>query len=810
MGKLQMPKFKKLKNEAELPFEDGTEQEIFESNFNESEETKKEQISFDDMETFETDNIEQDTVAENEQESLLIEESEENDEIEKKASENKNIIGNILGKFNKNGTFDEGDSNPNGKTHKIQTVLIAGFLVPVVFLIILGIVSYSKASTTIVAKYEESSISAISAEALYFNLLCSTVESRANELVMDDNMRSYYEKYYNKNTSKAMDAFRAVRESLIYAKGSAEYMYRCITVSDVGTMFNTGSEVIPEDAYAKIMESSIGTFFSDKKSKNKWFGWHSYLDEEFAKTGTTLSVDSKTDYVSRYGLSFHQRFVKANGFLIMDIDMQTIKNALYNMNFGENSYKAIVTVDGREINVKEMEDKDGNIYHEDVSENLIFGTEFYDASVKEDRAGSMVVKTDGDKYLYVYSPIGNTGIMICSLIPYDNIVADANAIRNMTIILVLLATAIAGIVASAISTGIGKTLKSTINSLNKVAAGDLTVKFKTKRKDEFKLLNNSLNEMLAGVREIMTDVKGFSTEVTELSGGVADTSSLINTAMVDISYAVDEVANGAVVQAEETEGSKRRMEKFSVQIEDVCTHAEDLSGVTDKAIGAVQRGKVIIEDLNKQSGITVKLTKELGQDIEEVKVKSDQIEDIINVINEIAEQTNLLSLNASIEAARAGEHGRGFAVVADEIRKLADQSVEAANQIKAIVENIRVTTNQTIASAHKTEEFIYKQANSLDETITVFGSINVCVDELVAGLQDMASNMKDIGQGKNEIEESMCNISAVSEESAAATEEMTATINEQVTSVAGLTQKAEHLASRVNALEEAMSKFIVE
>ena len=450
-----MLNLKKLKKDADQPFAEGAEQEIPEDNFEEfetveKEETEKEKISFDDMETFEADNDKSYTEEENEQESLLMEEAIEDDFVENKSSKNKNIIGNILGKFNKNdnSSEDEGDSNPNGKTHKIQTVLIAGFLVPVVFLIILGIVSYSKASTTIVAKYEESSVSAISAEALYFELLCSTVESRANELIMDDNMRSYYEKYYNKNTSKAMEAFRAIRESLIYAKGSADYIYRCITICDVGMLFNNGSEVIPEDAYSVISESPEGKMFlGETKNKNVWLGWHKYLDEEFAKTGTALSVDSKVDFSERYGLSFHQRFVKANGFLIMDIDMQTIKNALYNMNFGKNSYKAIITVDGREINVKEMEDKDGNIYHEDVSENLIFGTEFYDASVKEDRAGSMVVKTDGDKYLYVYSPIGNTGIMICSLIPYDNIVTEAKAIRNMTIILVLLATVIAGIVA---------------------------------------------------------------------------------------------------------------------------------------------------------------------------------------------------------------------------------------------------------------------------------------------------------------------------------------------------------------------------
>ena len=166
-------------------------------------------------------------------------------------------------------------------------------------------------------------------------------------------------------------------------------------------------------------------------------------------------------------------------------------------------------------------------------------------------------------------------------------------------------------------------------------------------------------------------------------------------------------------------------------------------------------------------------------------------------------------MNASIEAARAGENGRGFAVVADEIRKLADQSMQAGNQIKDIVGNIHTTTNQTTESAQKTEEFINKQATSLEETIVVFGEINTCVDELVSGLQYMMVRMTEVGEEKNGVENGISNISAVSQETAAAAEEITATLNEQVVSISYLNEKAEQLATRVRALEEATSQFLV-
>lgn len=681
-----------------------------------------------------------------------------------------------------------------GKARKIQNVLISAFMVPVFFIVVLGVVSYRRASDTIVEKYKESSMSAISAESLYFSLLCDTVEVKANEIIIDSNTSGYYEKYYRSN--KAHDSYRNLRNNFIQAVGSVDYIQFYDIIALNGNQFTTrvDSNLLPEDAYDAFLASPEAVYLSD--ARKAWIGNNTYFDQVFGQS------DAES------GIVLYQKFLRAKALVSLEIKRQSILDALAEMDFGEGSYKAIVTQDGREIGVQDVLADDGvTMVQQNMTETMFVGNSFYEESRYAEEPGSMEINHQGKRYLYVYAPTGATGITLCGLIPYENIMEDAKAIRNITVILVILAVAIALIIGNRIAVSISKTLYEMVDSLEKVAEGDLTTDFVTKRKDEFLRLNEGLNHMLNGFRDIITDVKGFGKEVNNLSGTVAEIADSIHVSMSEISDSADEVARGVVSQSEDAENCNVKMTEFSNQIIVVCEQAENMGSMTDKASDAVRQGKVIIENLNQQSETIVKLANELGQDIENVKKRSDDIEDIIDTINEIASQTNLLSLNASIEAARAGENGRGFSVVADEIRKLASQSMEAADQIKHIVENIRKTTQQTTDSAKKTEEYIFKQADSLEETITIFASINNCVDELVTGLNRMLKDMRGISNERNQMEDSIQSISAVSHQIAASTGGVANTLGEQVQLLSKLTEQAERLARRVASLEKAMSKF---
>ena len=397
--------------------------------------------------------------------------------------------------------------------------------------------------------------------------------------------------------------------------------------------------------------------------------------------------------------------------------------------------------------------------------------------------------------------------MICALIPRSNLLGQVGTIKYVTIIMVILAAGAALAIGMMISMGISKTVKSMTSGLSKVAEGDLTNDFSTKRQDEFKILTSGLNSMMESMRTLMQDMKQFGTKVSALSVDVSEKTEAVSTSMDDISRAMDEVAKGVQNQAEDTENSNEKMMSLSENINDVTEKTSGMGSAADKAIAAGEKGKVIVQDLSNKSETTVSLTQILVNDIDEVQKSSEEIKNFIDVINSIAGQTNLLSLNASIEAARAGEAGRGFAVVAEEIRKLADQSKESGNKIREIVEMIGNTTDKTTASAQEAVDMVNEQAKALTQTVEVFGMIQGCVEELVEGIRTITLRLEKTMEEKEAVQNSIQNISAVSEEVAASTQEVTATLGEQAHVVQNLKEEVEKLEEDAKELNASIEKF---
>ena len=703
-----------------------------------------------------------------------------------------------------------GLKNLRGSNKKsILGTLLVAFMVPVVLMITLGVVSYRTASSGIVDKYKESAQSTVSAVGDYFNLVCTNISNKALEMITNSDVGDYYDKYYGKQESKALETFRSAKSDIGNAKSTNKNIYSCTVIPEAGAYLSTLSGGMTETPMADFGNTAEGQYFvANSTQRNRWMGYQTYLDD---------NMQSKQE---KYAMVYYQKFSKSDAYLVMSLDISVAEKMLGEMDFGKGSVKALVTYDGREVafeqktdNPAEADGEKAASAEEDeaaAAKQWFVGSDFYESTKEAEEAGYMDVKIDGKKYVYIYTPVGNTKAMICTLIPQSNVLGQVGSIKYITIFMVILAAGAALVTGFVISTGISKTVREMSGGLAKVAQGDLTQDFATKRQDEFKELTGSLNAMIESMRGLMRDMKQFGSKVTGLAEDVSDKTGAINTSMQDIARAMDEVASGVQGQAEDTESSNENMISFSENITTVTEKTSHMGQTADKAIEAVEQGRVIVQELSGKSDTTVSLTRVLVDDIDAVQKNSEEIKSFVDVINSIAGQTNLLSLNASIEAARAGEAGRGFAVVAEEIRKLADQSKESGNKIHEIVKKIGETADKTTASAREAESMVNEQARALQETVNVFGMIQDCVGELVEGIRVITQRLEESMLEKDKVEGSLQNIASVSEEVAASTQEVTATLGEQVSVVQTLKEEVEMLRSDALELDKSIEKFKID
>lgn len=257
---------------------------------------------------------------------------------------------------------------------------------------------------------------------------------------------------------------------------------------------------------------------------------------------------------------------------------------------------------------------------------------------------------------------------------------------------------------------------------------------------------------------------------------------------------IQHIAKGASEQAAETMQGVNHMNNLSEGINKVGENMATVIEVVEQTANLCEKAFLIVKTLNEKAAMTSTVSEHTTSDINDLNEDMKKIRDIVKVIGDISEQTNLLSLNAAIEASRAGTAGLGFAVVAEEVKKLAQQSKDAAANIGYIINSINKKTNQTVKSAIEANDIIIQQMNSDKETDNAFRIIYNSMKSIIKNMNNMDSSVKDILNSKEKAVNAIEKISCVAEEAASTVQEVAASTQEQMAA-------SEELASFAKSLD---------
>ena len=632
-----------------------------------------------------------------------------------------------------------------GVLFSIRAKIFLCFLIPILFLILVGVFSYKKAAAGMYDTFRDSNEQTINMANQYIDVSNSFIEAEALKYAFQSDLGKYMIGLYETDSTRKKSVINSVGSSIRASQAGNEFIsnIHIVTIEDI-QMLSTRAGGNVMGIYKEYKDEMLG--YSDNGKKlPEWVDYHKTLDE-------TLGL-KQSDYIMAYQTTPQS----GKGFIVIDVKASAIQQFLDSLDMGDGSIIGFVTQSGREIISEKL--PDGQESTRADGETVFYGQDFFNNL--EDQQTTKEVSINGKSYLFFYSRMERTNAAVCALVPMEIVNGQADDIRNVTIAVVLIACVVAVLIGIIISTGIQKNMKRISGRLEEVAEGNLTTKVSVKGHDEFNNLAVVANHMINNNKKLVQKVSGATDTLESSAQEVRQASNVMKDYSVNIIQAIDEINDGITKQSEHAEECVRKTDTLSEEIQNVSSIAGQVEGLVSEAENMINHGMQMVQTLGERATKTTDVTIKVETSIEELKKESEIINEFVETITDISEQTNLLSLNASIEAARAGEAGRGFAVVAEEIRKLADHSAEAAGEIQNNVTHITDQTVNSVENAKQARDMVALQTEAVQEVVGVFDDMNQCMQKLFDALKEIVSSTEQADKEREDTLAAVKNISDI-------------------------------------------------
>ena len=549
--------------------------------------------------------------------------------------------------------------------------------------------------------------------------------------------------------------------------------------------------------------------YSNEEYNYPQFNWYV---ESIKGTESVFWDEPAYDPVTKTSMMTSSYPIKRNGTTVgvitVDIGLQELEDYVRQIKIGDNGFAFLVTQSGFMVAYKddEMNMKD-KIQENSNAELAAVGKEIMAVA-----PGGAVKNIESaafgeDSYISI-APIGSSGLKLVAVAPKSDY---SGAIYQAMIVSVVISLIVIIVLCAAMWYIFNKRVDAPIQHLmgeaQKMADGNLNVDLALGTDDELGALANSMEHMAESIRNIIAEVNNMAQQVSAASEELFATSDQSVRSLEAIVSSASEVSGGSKQQEEAVITSVNMMHDIDDSINDINQVVDDTQQATDQSIKTMQDNKSSMDQATEQMHLIRQRILEAQEAIVKLGEHSQEIRQIVDTISGIAGQTNLLALNAAIEAARAGEQGRGFAVVAEEVRKLAEQSQEAAENVAQLINTSATFTDKAVAGMTSSREEVVRGAEAIDKTSALFGELVNHIQKVSDGMVGVSQHMKEIANGNAEVLKSSEKLKDIAHRNSQETDSMTASVKEQQSAQNDVTAASQNLAELAQDLQKLISQF---
>ncbi|WP_123041381.1 methyl-accepting chemotaxis protein [Cohnella candidum] len=660
---------------------------------------------------------------------------------------------------------------------KIGMILVTAI---VAFVAVTGVVSYRIAKQSLERRVSDAYLETAVQTSQKLDFLYQSYEQLVLKMMVDRELQDTITGMIE--TPSDSPDYAALAETLDSKLSS--YMYSDPSIASIEA-FRPDGTYIP---------AKSGLFQSGSYGERDWFKKIVEQDGNSAWLEGNLSENRNTNPTISLGrLIRGQGKAKGYAVILMDIDLKTVSTRLKDVQMGTGTIQVV--------------GKGGQVVYAPDRKMRGQPAENVSAESTKPDKGSFTAAGGALKVVYAKSQVN--GWLTVGTIPVGDLVKDAGRIYKAVLVVLLAAFALAVLLGWMTARMIGKPLARLRNLMARGAEGDLRVRSNAKPTDEIGQLGVSFDMMMGRITELIASAGKSADEVLATAAQLAQASAATETAAKEIAAATLDIAKGGEGLAADAERGAELTAGVGKQAETLVAVSSDMVAWAEDVNRTSSTGTAYMNGVIEGTSAAEELIRSMTERVDSLRVSTQSIHQVLDMLIRITKQTNILSLNATIEAARAGSAGKGFAVVADEIRQLAEQSKQSIETAGDITQAIQSEIVRTVELLSEVTPMLLGQMDSVKEAGGMFRQVGERMDGFLAKLGDVDLSIRELQSSQEVLSGAMLSVSAVSEQSVAGSEQVASLSGEQLRISEGLVRLSDKLGQLSSDLRNSLERFKV-